>query len=178
MERVIDSCEAVRQAACVLVVEDTGPGIEPEFLPHVFEMFRQADASSSRPHGGMGIGLALVRQLVELHGGTVAVASSPGPGREVYIELPLTVKQRNHYRITGGASCPARLVRCDSGGRRFRRHGRDAAQLFEMDGALSNYGQQWRWRRSRLRENNFDVIFRTSQCRAWTALSLCGACAR
>jgi PAS domain S-box-containing protein len=61
-------------------VVDTGSGIKPEFLPHVFERFRQADASSSRVHSGLGLGLALVRHLVELHGGAV-VAESEGEGR-------------------------------------------------------------------------------------------------
>jgi PAS domain S-box-containing protein len=61
-------------------VVDTGSGIKAEFLPHVFERFRQADASSSRVHSGLGLGLALVRHLVELHGGAV-VAESEGEGR-------------------------------------------------------------------------------------------------
>jgi PAS domain S-box-containing protein len=56
-------------------VSDTGQGIAPEFLPHVFERFRQADAGSARQHGGLGLGLAIVRHLVELHGGSVSVQS-------------------------------------------------------------------------------------------------------
>lgn len=63
-----------------ITVSDTGQGIQPEFLPHVFDRFRQADQRSTREHGGMGLGLAIVRHLVELHGGSVH-ASSPG-GRE------------------------------------------------------------------------------------------------
>ncbi|HEY8185763.1 MAG TPA: PAS domain S-box protein [Pyrinomonadaceae bacterium] len=81
----------IRETGCVrLIVEDNGPGIEPGFLPHVFEMFRQADASSSRPHTGLGIGLALVRQLVDLHGGTVTAESILGQGAKFTIELPVT----------------------------------------------------------------------------------------
>jgi PAS domain S-box-containing protein len=62
-----------------LTISDTGQGIAPEFLSHVFERFRQADSSNTRRQGGLGIGLSIVRQLVELHGGTVA-ATSPGEG--------------------------------------------------------------------------------------------------
>ena len=63
-----------------IVVQDTGMGIPREFLPHVFDTFRQRDSSDTRPHGGVGLGLALVRQLVELHGGSVQ-AQSEGEGR-------------------------------------------------------------------------------------------------
>lgn len=63
-----------------LAVRDTGCGIDPEFLPHVFERFRQADSSTTRMHGGLGLGLAIVRSLVEMHGGRVQ-ASSAGLGR-------------------------------------------------------------------------------------------------
>jgi PAS domain S-box-containing protein len=73
-----------------ITVTDTGIGIEPRFLPHVFDRFRQADASSTREYGGLGIGLAIVRHIVEMHGGGVS-ASSPGKGQGATfrIRLPL-----------------------------------------------------------------------------------------
>src|SRR5262249_44840944 len=72
-----------------LSVRDTGQGISPEFLPYVFDRFRQADSSASRRHGGLGLGLALVRQIVELHGGTVG-AESAGVrnGSTFWVSLP------------------------------------------------------------------------------------------
>jgi PAS domain S-box-containing protein len=71
-------------------IRDTGKGISPEFLPHVFEYFRQADASVTRNHGGLGLGLAIVRHLVELHGGEVAVTSpGVGQGATFIVQLPL-----------------------------------------------------------------------------------------
>ena len=71
-------------------ISDTGVGITPEFLPHVFERFRQFDSSSKRTHEGLGLGLAIVRRLVELHGGTV-LAQSPGLGKGATftVELPI-----------------------------------------------------------------------------------------
>jgi CheY-like chemotaxis protein len=73
-----------------LEVTDSGKGIPPEFLPYVFDRFRQADSSSTRSHGGLGIGLALVRHLVELHGGSVAARSAgPGAGSTFSIRLPV-----------------------------------------------------------------------------------------
>ena len=74
-----------------IVVSDTGQGIAPDFLPHVFDRFRQADQKTSRQHGGMGLGLAIVRHLVELHGGVVLAASEGlGHGATFTVQLPIT----------------------------------------------------------------------------------------
>jgi signal transduction histidine kinase len=81
---------------CVqLEIRDNGEGIHPDFLPHVWDLFRQADSSTSRRHGGMGVGLAMTRRLVELHGGTVA-ATSPGPGKGATFTLSLPYEQSRH----------------------------------------------------------------------------------
>jgi len=76
-------------ASAEVTVEDDGPGINPEFLPYIFERFRQGDASSTRRQGGLGLGLAIVRSLVELHGGTVRAANrSAGTGAVFQVRLP------------------------------------------------------------------------------------------
>ncbi|MBW4610152.1 MAG: PAS domain S-box protein [Hassallia sp. WJT32-NPBG1] len=73
-----------------ITVSDTGIGIKPEFMPYVFDRFRQADSSSTRCHGGLGLGLSIVRHLVELHGGTVYVESAgEGKGAKFTLKLPL-----------------------------------------------------------------------------------------
>ncbi len=83
-----------------IVVTDTGQGISPEFLPHVFERFRQADASSSRRHGGLGVGLALVHDLIELHGGSVYASSDgEGKGATFTIDLPTVPPQEIDHRV-------------------------------------------------------------------------------
>ena len=98
-----------------LSVRDSGQGIEPRFLPHVFEPFRQADGSASREHGGLGLGLAIARQLIEMHGGTIEARSEgKGMGATFEIFLPSVVPTR-----------PA-----DSGGA--------VADVFDMDGYIAS----------------------------------------
>jgi PAS domain S-box-containing protein len=82
-----------------LSVADTCEGISPEFLPHVFERFRQAEASISRKQGGLGLGLAVVRHLVELHGGSISAESAGlGHGSVFTVELPLAEERRDPAR--------------------------------------------------------------------------------
>jgi signal transduction histidine kinase len=86
-----------RREEGVLTVEvsDTGCGIEPAFLPFVFDRFRQANGSTTRPHRGLGLGLAIVRELVELHGGTVEARSDGvGCGARFVVRLPAIVRRR------------------------------------------------------------------------------------
>ena len=78
-----------------VVVSDTGRGVDPKLLPHIFERFRQGDSSTTREHGGLGLGLAIVRHLVELHGGVVnAYSDGAGKGTEFIVDLPLMVSAR------------------------------------------------------------------------------------
>ncbi len=89
-----------QDASLELTVADTGVGIAMDFQPHVFERFRQANGATTRSHGGLGLGLSIVRQLVELHGGTVSVFSEgEGRGASFTVRLPL--------RQDGSSSSPA-----------------------------------------------------------------------
>lgn len=81
---------------CVLVVEDNGPGIAPDFMPHMFERFRQADSSTTRAHRGLGLGLAIVRSLVEMHGGSVSAANAGTAGATGAV---FTIRLPRHSQI-------------------------------------------------------------------------------
>ena len=91
-----------------ITVSDTGPGIDEGFLPHVFERFRQADSTSARVHGGLGLGLAIVRHLVELHGGTVEAGNRADKQGAVFtVKLPLmVVRKQTGLGRGGGARTP------------------------------------------------------------------------
>ncbi|HWO01569.1 MAG TPA: ATP-binding protein, partial [Blastocatellia bacterium] len=104
-----------------IIVSDTGVGIDPEFIPYVFDRFRQEDSSSTRRQGGLGLGLAIVRHLVELHGGTVhAESEGEGKGATFVVRLPLMISRTT---VSGGEldhpavsrnevmlECPAQLA--------------------------------------------------------------------
>jgi PAS domain S-box-containing protein len=123
-------------STATVVVSDTGQGIAPDFLPYVFDRFRQADGSTSRRHGGLGLGLALTRQIVELHGGSIGADSNgSGKGAEFSIRLPVadalaqvaaSVKTKLDESALGGISV---LIVDDSA---------DSREMFEV--ALRAYG--------------------------------------
>ena len=88
-----------------LSIADSGEGIEPEFLPHVFDRFTQADSSSTRRHGGLGLGLAIVRHIVELHGGRVIVHSEGrGKGSTFIVQLPIPLARQEALPTEKGES--------------------------------------------------------------------------
>src|SRR6478736_3408267 len=84
------TASAAREGRFVEVtVTDSGVGLTPDFLPYVFDRFRQADQSFTRAHGGLGLGLSIVKQVVEMHGGQVSAASDgPGHGSVFTVRLP------------------------------------------------------------------------------------------
>jgi PAS domain S-box-containing protein len=94
-------------------VTDTGKGISPSFLPYVFDRFRQADSSITRSHGGLGLGLSIVRQLVELHGGTVQ-AESPGEGQGATFTVKLPLITESSKAIKNGRPAESHFLTSSS----------------------------------------------------------------
>jgi signal transduction histidine kinase len=98
---------AVKNAKSRVVVQvsDTGKGISKEFLPHIFEPFQQADMSSTRSTGGLGLGLAISYRLIEMHAGTLRAGSrGPGQGATFKVSLPFSGPHRSH--LAGSKSDP------------------------------------------------------------------------
>jgi signal transduction histidine kinase len=94
------SCTGDCQHAAVIQVKDTGVGIISNFMPYVFDSFRQADSSNTRAHEGLGLGLSIVQHLVELHGGTVKVESlGHGEGATFTVKLPLLKGSRQYTAV-------------------------------------------------------------------------------
>jgi PAS domain S-box-containing protein len=99
-------------------VSDTGIGISPEFIPHLFERFRQGDARSTRSYGGLGLGLSIVKNLVELHGGTVS-ARSPGKDKGTTISLQLPVTAVHRLAMREGLRTPSGYTAAELSGLRI-----------------------------------------------------------
>jgi hypothetical protein len=94
-----------------IVVADSGCGIDPGFLPHVFERFRQGDSSTTRTHGGLGLGLAIVHDLVGMHGGTVhAESAGIGQGTTFTVRLPATGQRKSDASAPSRQTQQARLT--------------------------------------------------------------------
>jgi len=92
------------ESSVEIAVSDTGQGMAPEFLPFVFDRFRQADGSFARRHGGLGLGLSIARHLVELHGGTIAVDSAGvGQGSTFVVQLPCVGTRTTPLPMSSGA---------------------------------------------------------------------------
>jgi PAS domain S-box-containing protein len=143
----------------LLSVEDTGEGIAPDFIPHVFEMFRQADATNSRRHGGLGIGLALVQQLVQLHDGTVSATSGgKGQGSQFTIRLPLSKESKQSLSVMqpseGDVLSHMRILIVDDSVDTVDMLGR----LFEMEGAIVSTARSGVEALKLARKENFDAI--------------------
>ena len=151
----------VQNAYAQLTVSDTGQGISPNFLPYVFDYFRQADSTTTRKFGGLGLGLAIVRYLVELHGGTIQVASlGEGQGATFTVKLPVIAAARLNqadplpfdYSAFNFSGLQVLFVDDDQDSREFvtfllQQHGANVTEVASANEALIN-----------LRETEFDLL--------------------
>jgi signal transduction histidine kinase len=111
----IDLTTSLKGTEATLMVADSGPGIDPDFLPRIFDRFTQADASLTRVSGGLGVGLALVRQLVELHGGDIQARNRPDATGAVFTvhfpaQPPTLLAAKSRWPIPVGGSLPTNLL--------------------------------------------------------------------
>ena len=148
----IDVRCACEDDAIVIEVQDSGAGIAPEFLPYVFDRFRQADSRAIRRHGGLGLGLAIARHLIEQHGGDIrATSAGPGLGTTVHIRLPvsadgsdesarvsLSVELDDEFRMHGLTVLVVDDQRdsCELLAALFERHGARVVQCDSAESAL------------------------------------------
>lgn len=150
---------AAESSGAQFVVADTGQGIAPEFLPHVFEIFRQGDASSSRRQGGLGIGLALVKQLVELHGGLVR-AESDGVGRGARFSVWLPLREAEmasspaDLKLVSGALEGTSILVVDDSSETTEM----LSKLLELDGAHVQTACGGREALTLARKSSFDLV--------------------
>ena len=131
---------------CEIRVRDNGIGIPPELLPRLFELFTQVDGAAHRAQGGLGIGLALVRQLVEMHAGEVAVRSGgPGQGSEFIVRLPLLRSVARCARpMLGASTAPTAGAPAHPARRRQSRCARKPRAAARMRRPRGAQGGQWR----------------------------------
>jgi PAS domain S-box-containing protein len=138
--RIEARLERVDPYICISV-SDTGKGISPDFMPYVFDRFRQADASSARRYGGLGLGLALVKYLVELHGGTIEAASE-GEGQGATFKVTLPVRAVATPLVeAGGAPAPVESSRKLAGVRALVVDDEDDAREL-IEAVLTQYGAE------------------------------------
>jgi PAS domain S-box-containing protein len=144
-----------------LIIEDTGQGISPEFLPHIFERFRQADSSVARAHGGLGLGLSITRRLVELHDGSInAESEGEGRGSTFTVKFPLAVNRSE-------PSASARQIASGDGHvREFASVSLEGARILMVDGDANTRGIM----KAMLEQFGADVVTAASASEALTKL--------
>jgi PAS domain S-box-containing protein len=156
-EGIVDVALREHEGLAVITVHDTGPGIAPEFRPHLFERFRQAEPTERRSHGGLGLGLSIVRHIVEAHDGRVeAEPGGGGSGATFTVELPLLIRywqrrdqggRRTNDDLEDLSGVSVLLVEDDAATmhfleRMFQRTGADLRTATSVDDALAEFHER------------------------------------